>query len=320
MVSSGVINGDISSIKTIFSSYDSTVSGLAGSWSGDSHDNFESKASEFSSSCSNTVISQLNNLASACDLYEQYIQTKNSLVNAENSYREAVAQENTASQATLNQQIAELNSQKTELKSKIESLLSSVASQHIEASSNSASVSVSGGSGINKNWTDDANFAYFNQSGGWGDYRYSSGGKNTMGASGCGPTAMAMVMTSLGYDVNPSKAADWSADHGYHSGGGTDHGFFTSYANEMGITNKELNVSNDSIKTALSNGDLVILNVAPGDFTNYGHFIVARGYDTNSDRVLIADPNHTSNNAWWDLTRVTNQTKGCWAYSNKQTV
>ena len=68
----------------------------------------------------------------------------------------------------------------------------------------------------------------------------------------------------------------------------------------------------EDIQNALQNGELVILRMGPGsyaDFTNNGHFIVARGYDPDTDSVLIADPNRTGNNTWWELDRVMDQVK-----------
>ena len=170
-------------------------------------------------------------------------------------------------------------------------------------------------------WSNDANFSYFNQNGEWNDYRYSSGGANTMAKSGCAPTSMAMVMASLGFDVDPNVAADWSADHGYHVRSGTFEKFFTAYAQEMGIENRVLGKDKSAITSALSNNELVILHVGPGkyhDFTDYGHFIVARAYDPETNQILIADPNKEKNNTWHDLDRVASQLKGdeaSWAFS-----
>ena len=49
MVSSGRVNSDASSIKSLLSQYDGFISELGSSWTGSSHDNLAAKAAEFSS-------------------------------------------------------------------------------------------------------------------------------------------------------------------------------------------------------------------------------------------------------------------------------
>ena len=60
----------------------------------------------------------------------------------------------------------------------------------------------------------------------------------------------------------------------------------------------------------------MILDVESGDFTSNLHFIVARGYDPETNKVLIADPNHEDRCGWWDLDRVAGQTINSWSFSN----
>ena len=169
-----------------------------------------------------------------------------------------------------------------------------------------------------KDWTSNSNFKYYNQGSGWNNYAYSGGGGTaTMKQTGCGPTSMAMVLSSLGKNVNPNTAAEWSTKHGYH-GNGTLEGYFTSYAKDAGVQSKVLGKSSSNIKNALNNNELVIMYVGPGDFTDKGHYIVARGYDSKSNKVLIADPYTEKNNKWYDLDRVVGQLKGkesSWSFS-----
>ena len=72
MVSSGQVNSDSSSLKTLFTQYDGYISELSSCWTGASHDNLAAKASEFSSSYLSSLQSQMTSFASACDLYEDY--------------------------------------------------------------------------------------------------------------------------------------------------------------------------------------------------------------------------------------------------------
>ena len=329
MVSGGTVSGDLSSLQSYFSQYDSYMSGLDGSWKGASYDSIKSKSSEFSSSFSSTLQSEMSAFASACELYEKYKQTKTDLENARSNYNRAVSNGNQSDASNYNSQVSNLTSELSSLKTQIQGYLQTASSQKLEATSITASAEAAAAAAdgadatnINgKNWADDANFKYFNQSGGWNNYRYSGSNKsNTMGKSGCGPTSMAMVLASLGYNVNPNATAKWSSDHGYHTDG-TEEKYFTAYSKELGVNCKVLGKNKNNIKTALQNNELVILHTGHGsygDFTNNGHYIVARAYDSKTDKVLIADPNRKRNNKWWSLDRVMNQLKGgqvAWSFS-----
>lgn len=334
MVSSGTVSGDLSTLSSHFSTYSSTISGLDGSWKGASHDSIQSKASEFASSYLSTLQSEMESFASACDLYEKYKQTKQNLQNAESNYRTAQNNNDSSAASHYSSEISSLQSSLSSLKSQIEAALSAAGSGKLEATSISEAVTMTDSDGktstitseqaSNIDWSDDKNFQFYAQGGGWNNYRYNNGGSNTMARSGCGPTSMAMVLSSLGYDVNPNVAADWSSDHGYHPSGGTTEGYFTAYANELGVQNKVLGKSSENIRTALQNNELVILHVGPGsyNFTSGGHYMVARAYDSSTNKILIADPNRKANGKWYDLDEVVKQLKGSeasWSFSRGTT-
>ena len=338
MVSSGTVTGDLSSLSSYFSEYSSTISGLDGSWKGASHDSIQSKASEFASNYLSTVKGEMEAFASACDLYVKYKEAKDNLASAESSYNSAVSNKNDSDASHYSSLINQYKETINSLKSQIESQLAAASSGKLEATSISESVTMTSNDGSTttvsqddsgqttvatnggKDWSKDENFTFYAQGGGWKNYRYSNGGSNTMGKSGCGPTSMAMVLSSLGYNVNPNVAADWSADHGYHPKSGTTEGYFTAYAKEMGVNSKVLGKSSDNIRTALQNNELVILHVGPGsyNFTGYGHFMVARSYDSKTNKILIADPNRKANGKWYNLDEVVKQLKGdeaSWSFS-----
>ena len=325
MVSSGTVNEAGAKAKALLDQYNSSVSGVSGSWQGASSNNLQAKAKEFYSSFSSTISSQISSFASACDLYVQYEDTKKSLAAARSNYNSA-SDENKGKYSS---QISSLQAKLDQLKSQIEAALASAGGAALESSSQSQSVDASANTagGANNSsttntstktdWTKDSNFKYYNQGGGWNDYDFSGGGTATMKATGCGPTSMAMVLDSMGYGVNPNTAAEWSTKMGFHTNGTTE-GYFTAYAEEMGVNSKVLGKSSENIKSALQNNELVVLFVGPGDFTNGGHYIVARGYDESTNKVLIADPDNTKNNKWYDLDRVVSQLKGkqsSWSFS-----
>ncbi len=335
MVSSGMVNSDSMSFMSSFSNFDSSISGLSAAWQGDSYNNFKSQVADFSSSFSTTITQQMNSFAKACDLYLEYKSAKDNLKIAQSNYAKAADYYNRAASCNdstgMGRAKSDMNRLKTEIdkyikimeekKVQIQASLQEASSEKLDASSISTSNSSAFGTSLNsaiKNWADDNNFVYYNQGAGWADYKYSAGGSNTMGKSGCGPCAAAMVMASFGKNVTPNEAADWSAENGYHDSSGTDHEFFTAYSEAMGVPCESVeNVTSQNVSTSLGQGNLVILNVGPGDFTSNGHFIVARGYNSETNEVLVADPGHKDNCHWWNLDLVASQTKSGWVYSPK---
>ena len=66
--------------------------------------------------------------------------------------------------------------------------------------------------------------AYYHQADSrWGHYMY--GKTHTIAVAGCGPTAMAMVVSTLTKDtVEPKEMSDWSYENGYVAeGNGSYH-------------------------------------------------------------------------------------------------
>jgi len=150
------------------------------------------------------------------------------------------------------------------------------------------------GSGIDYGdivFTDGAtDVIYFNQL----DEKYADEpyGTDKIGTSGCGPTALAIVVSSLtGRIVDPVEMAEWSvANGGWCEGNGSYHSLIPSAAQAFGL-NVEGNVQNTPqiIIDALADGKLVIALMSKGHFTSGGHFIVLRGV-TADGKILVADP------------------------------
>ena len=89
MVSSGTVNGDLSSINSVLSNYSSQISGLAGSWKGTSHDSIISKAEAFVSEYTSAIENGMTAFASACDKYEEYKSYKDALKAAQSNLSQA---------------------------------------------------------------------------------------------------------------------------------------------------------------------------------------------------------------------------------------
>ena len=76
MVSSGTVSSDASSFSSIMSQYSSDISGIGGTWEGESHDNFMQKAEAFQEEYSSQIPSQMESFANACELFNAYLEEK----------------------------------------------------------------------------------------------------------------------------------------------------------------------------------------------------------------------------------------------------
>ena len=138
----------------------------------------------------------------------------------------------------------------------------------------------------------------------WGNLDYSAPGeKTTIWASGCGPTAMAMVLaTWADPNVNPKTECAWALAHGYkapHSG--TYYGYFEPAGRRYGLEVYRLNYTNiygnattayhAQAKDALDRGDLVIACMGKGLWTSSGHYVLV--WKVQGNIVYINDPAST---------------------------
>lgn len=142
---------------------------------------------------------------------------------------------------------------------------------------------------------------YYNQL----DERYADQpyGTDRIGKSGCGPTAMAIVVSSLTDDtVDPAEMAEWAYRHGYWcKGSGSYHSLIPGSAEAWGLPVSGCSASEPQrIVDALTAGKLVVAIMAEGHFTKSGHFIVLRG--VQDGKILVADPASWQRSGQsWDL-------------------
>ena len=148
---------------------------------------------------------------------------------------------------------------------------------------------------------------YYNQL----DERYANKpyGTDDIGGYGCGPTAMAMVVSSLTDDlVDPVEMAKWSYEHGYWcSGSGSYHALIPAAAEAWGLPVSGCTASEPQrITDALSSGKLIVAIMSAGHFTSSGHFIVLRG--VKDEKILVADPaSRTRSEQGWELSIILNE-------------
>lgn len=133
----------------------------------------------------------------------------------------------------------------------------------------------------------------------WANLPY---GTDDIGGYGCGPTAMAMVISSMtNTTIDPPAMAQWAYENGYWaSESGTYHAFIPECAEAFGLKAKSFSSRDaESLQDALLSGNLLVALMGPGHFTQGGHFIVLRG-TALSGEILVADPNSTERSltAW----------------------
>lgn len=134
----------------------------------------------------------------------------------------------------------------------------------------------------------------------WADIMY--GNSSTIGQAGCGPTSMAIVISTLtGKPHDPVELARWSAANGHRcEGNGSYHSLIPAAAAAYGL-NCDRNLDAQGIVDALSSGKLVVVIMSKGHFTKGGHFIVLRGV-TGEGKILVADPaSYGRSEQEWDL-------------------
>lgn len=142
---------------------------------------------------------------------------------------------------------------------------------------------------------------YYNQGDtDWSDCLF---GEDPIGKFGCGPTTMAMVVSSMtGQALNPAEMAQWAAKQGYsapQSGAYLSIVRGTAEAFGLGCT-PLTDCTAETLRLQLESGGIIVALMGPGYFTKTGHFILLRGVALSGD-VLIADSNSRENSLkLWD--------------------
>lgn len=129
-----------------------------------------------------------------------------------------------------------------------------------------------------------AGFTYFNQ----GDAAWNQNGY-CIKSSGCGPTAMAVCITSLTNKwVTPIDTTVWAYKHGYYSNAGSAHEVVPALAKNYQLGCSGLGTDYKKIRDALKKKHPVVGLMGPGYFTRGGHFITLVAID-DKDQVTVAD-------------------------------
>lgn len=135
-------------------------------------------------------------------------------------------------------------------------------------------------------------------------WRYLPYGTDDIGGYACGPTSMAIVVSSLTSEtVDPPHMAQWAYENGYWcSKSGSYHSLIPGAAEAWGLAVEGCTSSEPQrIVDALAEGKLVVALMSKGHFTSSGHFIVLRGV-TSAGKIMVADPaSYARSEKQWDL-------------------
>lgn len=154
------------------------------------------------------------------------------------------------------------------------------------------------------------NVVYFNQRDQrWSDLAYGRTG--TIGATACGPTSLAMAVSSLtSRTIDPVEMSNWAYKNGYKcEGGGSYWTLIPEGAKHFGLKVEGNVTEAQQIVDALSSGKLIIAIMGQGHFTTSGHFLLLRGI-TEQGKILVADSyssNYTKKE--WDMQIILNEVK-----------
>lgn len=118
-------------------------------------------------------------------------------------------------------------------------------------------------------------------------------GRSTIRASGCGPTALAIAISTLtGETVTPELTAKYAIDTGsYVPGRGTSHAYPANAARYWGLSVERVRREQmNHVVEELKNGKLAVVICAENTISgSSGHFIVLTGV-TSDGNLTIADP------------------------------
>lgn len=161
---------------------------------------------------------------------------------------------------------------------------------------------------------------YYNQ-GNFRDYYFSSDPHNsnpyggTIKSHGCGPTSVAIIVSTLLNDtsITPIETTKAVCDLGGCSSDGSTNGTLaTTMRDVYGLNVKSTSNDQEVIDALGTNKALVIAHVKTGHFTTgEGHYIVLTGVDSNR-QVSVADPGSNANTdkKWFPFNYVIEDKKG----------
>lgn len=151
----------------------------------------------------------------------------------------------------------------------------------------------------------------------WGYYLYGGDRvEDLLGLSGCGPTALSMVIIGMTGNTswNPAAVAEYAAEAGYVTeNDGTAWALMSEGSSHFGLQAQDVALWEDTMIQALEDSPLICA-LGPGDFTQVGHYIVITAYEDGAFRIL--DPNSKANSEKsWTYKALEPQIKAIWSFT-----
>ena len=159
----------------------------------------------------------------------------------------------------------------------------------------------------------------------WSKAKYSTGDDNaTMADTGCGPTAMAMVASSMGKPSTPLDMANLAKLTGNRDQTGTNWNFVGQASTMIGLpTEQTLNPSASELSRQIAMGNPVLLSGvskkgSSTPYTDAGHYVVAVGRDV-AGNVIVNDPRGKSYSRSYNINELANATGSSWIFGGRKT-
>ena len=160
-------------------------------------------------------------------------------------------------------------------------------------------------------------------------WAYTKYGSDAMGITGCGPTALSMVAMYLLQDkkYTPDYMARFSEREGYSiPGSGTSWELMSEGATKLGLKSNTIALDENKMAEELLAGRPLICIMAPGTFTDVGHFIVITGYQGSKKDgfysggfFTVNDPNCTFHSMQkWKFSDIVNETGNVWSFEVRE--
>lgn len=144
-----------------------------------------------------------------------------------------------------------------------------------------------------------------------GQYRKDDGSYATIKSHGCGPTAMAIVLSSFaGRDISPITTTQEVCKLGGCYDSGSSFSALKKLAENSGYKTKYTSSPSEVTSALASKKSLVVALMGKGTFTSGGHYIVLTG--TRSDgQVSVADPGsrQRTEKKWFSFNLVVEESK-----------
>lgn len=159
---------------------------------------------------------------------------------------------------------------------------------------------------------------YYNQTQGyWAQKPYGKDWEDNYYWSGCGPTAAAMIFSTLLNDpgIDPYTMGQFFSKKGLRFKEGTAHHCMVVVAEHYGLRSEYFSFNNiEKLAKHLKEGHLISAVVGRNQTDLYrggGHFVVINGIKNENGKVMVhvTDPAFTNKIGWWDIDIVVKASK-----------